>query len=96
MSIGECDLSMERECDENVLIKQICAGSDVMSQCVCSMSFWCDRSVAAQDGTLHETPEVIDEAELKNVRRNRTAMQGHISCQVPIRRYRHIGRDERE
>ena len=28
-----------------------------------------DRSVAAQDGTLHETPEVIDKAELKNVRR---------------------------
>ena len=38
MSIGKCELSMERECDVNVLIKQICAGSDVMSQCVLCLS----------------------------------------------------------
>ena len=48
---------MERECDVSVLIKQICTGSDVMSQC--SMSLWYDRSVAAHDGTLHETDRNI-------------------------------------
>ena len=37
MSIGDCDSSMKRECDDNdmsFLIKQICAKSDVISQCV--------------------------------------------------------------
>ena len=43
MSIGECDLSMERECDVNVLIKQICAGSDVMPQCVLCLSGMTDQ-----------------------------------------------------
>ena len=57
MSIGDCDSSMERECDVSILIKQICAKSDVMSQCVLSLCY--DRSVAAQDGTLHETDRDI-------------------------------------
>ena len=43
MSIGKCELSMERECDVNVLIKQICAGSDVMSQCVLCLSCMTDQ-----------------------------------------------------
>ena len=49
---------MERECDVNVLIKQICAGSGVMFQCVLCLSLY-DRSVAAQNGTLHETDRDI-------------------------------------
>ena len=51
MSIGDCDSSMKRECDDNdmsILIKQICAKSDVISQCVLCLA-------AAYDETLHET-----------------------------------------
>ena len=55
MSIGKCELSMERECDVNVLIKQIYTGFD---KCP-SVFLWYDRSVAAQDGTLHETDRDI-------------------------------------
>ena len=43
MSTGKCELSMERECDVNVLIKQTCAGSDVMSQCVLCLSGMTDQ-----------------------------------------------------
>ena len=43
MNIGDCDSSMERECDVSVLIKQICAKSDVMSQCVLCLSFMTDQ-----------------------------------------------------
>ena len=43
MSIGKFELSMERECDVNVLIKQICAESDVMSQCVLCLSGMTDQ-----------------------------------------------------
>ena len=43
MSIGDCDSSMERECDVSILIKQICAGSDVMSQCVLCLSGMMDQ-----------------------------------------------------
>ena len=45
MSIDKCELSVERGCDVSVLIKQICTGSE--------------RSVAAHDGTLHETDRDI-------------------------------------
>ena len=58
MSIGECDLSMERECDENVLIKQICAGSDVMSQCVQCLSDMTDQLRRKME-RLHETDRDI-------------------------------------
>ena len=43
MSIGDCDSSMERECDVSILIKQICAKSDVMSQCVLCLSGMTDQ-----------------------------------------------------
>ena len=58
MSIGKCNLSMERECDVNVLIKKICAGSDVMSQCVLCLSGMTDQ-LRRKDGTLHETDRDI-------------------------------------
>ena len=38
MSIDKGELSVERECDGSVLIKQICTESDVMSQCVLCLS----------------------------------------------------------
>ena len=37
-SIDKGELSVERECDVSVLIKQICTESDVMSQCVLCLS----------------------------------------------------------
>ena len=46
MSIGDCDSSMKRECDGNdmsILNKQICAKSDVISQCVLSLSGMADQ-----------------------------------------------------
>ena len=43
MRIDKCELSMERECDVSVLIKQICTGSDVMSQCVLCLSGMTDQ-----------------------------------------------------
>ena len=46
MSIGDCDSSMTRECDDNdmsILIKQICAKSDVISQCVLCLSGMTDQ-----------------------------------------------------
>ena len=43
MSIGDCDSSMERECDVSILIKQMCAESDVMSQCVLCFSGMTDQ-----------------------------------------------------
>ena len=43
MSIDKCELSMERECDMSVLIKQICTGSDVMSKCVLCLSGMTDQ-----------------------------------------------------
>ena len=43
MSIDKCELSMERECDVSVLIKQICTGSDIMSQCVLCLSGMTDQ-----------------------------------------------------
>ena len=36
-------MSMERECDVSILIKQICTGSDVMSQCVLCLSGMTDQ-----------------------------------------------------
>ena len=38
MSIDKGEISVERECDVSVLIKQICTESDVMSQCVLCLS----------------------------------------------------------
>ena len=38
MSIDKGELSVERECDMSVLIKQICTESDVISQCVLRLS----------------------------------------------------------
>ena len=38
MSMDKGELSVERECDMSVLIKQICKESDVMSQCVPCLS----------------------------------------------------------
>ena len=38
MSVDKGELSVERECDVSVLIKQICTESDVMSQCVLCLS----------------------------------------------------------
>ena len=46
MSIGDCDSSMNRECDDNdmsILIKQICAKSDIISQCVLCLSGMTDQ-----------------------------------------------------
>ena len=43
MSIDKCELSMERECDVSVLIKQISTGSDIMSQCVLCLSGMTDQ-----------------------------------------------------
>ena len=43
MSIGDCDSSMEKERDVSILIKQICAKSDVMSQCVLCLSGMTDQ-----------------------------------------------------
>ena len=58
MSIDKCELSMERECDVSVLIKQICTGSDIMSQCVLCLSGMTDQ-LRRKDGTLHETDRDI-------------------------------------
>ena len=46
MSIGDCDSSMKREYDDNdmsILIKQICAKSDVISKCVLCLSGMTDQ-----------------------------------------------------
>ena len=38
VTVDKGELSSERECDVSVLIKQICTGFDVMSQCVLCLS----------------------------------------------------------
>ena len=63
MSIDKVELSVERECDMSVLIKQICTESDVMSQCVLCLSGLrrmlecCTRLIGTLQGIAGVSPE---------------------------------------
>ena len=48
------------------------------------------------NSTMFTSPEVIDEAELKNVETNHTAMQDTLVGKYQFRRYQHTRRGERE
>ena len=86
MSIDKCELSMERECDVSVLIKQICTGSDVMSQCVLRLSGMTDQLRRKMErcmrliGTLQGVAGVSSEGS-RTQRRCPTLL---LQCSVPL------------